>query len=197
VEAGGEPVSVVTPTGEKRPGRLPRTGGHRPGLYSVMMAYEYLDHPAPVGGRIAFRHNEPDNDPAEYVTPAKLAAQGITFAYIDGSGLNEAEALNSMGRQLQTDHPPYDPRPLQGMKGWLRFMDDLETLSEREAGMVIVVDNAGPLFADPVSWVFELITIWVQQLKHWQRRGVPCHLTFQMDADPAVSAVYGAMSDSS
>jgi hypothetical protein len=161
------------------------------------MPYEYLDHPAPVGGRIVFRHNEPDDDPAEYVTPARLAAQGITFAYIDGSSVNEAEALNSLGRQLRTDNPPYDPHPAQGMKGWYRFMDDLETLGEREAGMVIVVDNAAPLFAKPGSWVFELITVWVLQLKRWQRRGVPCHLAFQMDTNPAVAAIYGTTTNGS
>jgi hypothetical protein len=71
-------------------------------------------------------------------------------------------------------------------------MDDLETLGDRAAGMVIVVDNAAPLFADPSSWVFELITVWVLQLKRWQRREVPCHLAFQMDTDPAVASVYGS-----
>lgn len=128
------------------------------------MPYEILDHPAAIGGRIAFRHNEPDDDPAEYVTPTILASQGIKFAYIDASKVTEVEALNSLGRQLQTDHPPYDPHPQKGMKGWYRFMDDLETLADREAGMVIVVDNAAPLFADPASWGFELITVWVLQL---------------------------------
>lgn len=155
------------------------------------MAYEILDHPAPVGGRIAFRHNEPDDDSTEYVRPARLAAQGITFAYIDGSSVNEAEALNSLGRQLHTDNPPYDPHPLKGMKGWYRLMDDLETLSEHQAGMVIVINNAAPLFADPASWVFELITVWVLQLSGWKRRGVPCHLVFQMDTNPAVASIYG------
>jgi hypothetical protein len=161
------------------------------------MPYETLDHPAPVGGRIAFRHNEPDDNPAEYVKPAGLAAQGIAFAYIDGSSVNEAEALNSLGHQLQTDNPPYDPHPSRGMKGWYRFMDDLETLGEREAGMVIVVDNAAQLFADPTSWVFELVTVWVLQLKRWQQRGVPCHLAFQMDTDPAVALIYGPTPDGS
>jgi hypothetical protein len=71
------------------------------------MPYEYLNHPAPVGGRIAFRHNKPDDDPAKYVTPARLAAEGITFAYIDGSSVDETEALNSLGRQLQTENPAY------------------------------------------------------------------------------------------
>jgi len=70
-------------------------------------------------------------------------------------------------------------------------MDDLETLSQREAGMVIVVDKAENLFADPRSWAFELITVWVLQLPGWQRRNSPCHLIFQMDSDPAVEMVYG------
>ena len=155
------------------------------------MPYEILDHPAPVGGRIAFRRNEPDDDPAAYVTPARLVARGIAFAYIDGGSLDEAAALSSLGCQLRTDNPPYDPHPSTGMNGWYRFMDDLETMSERVPGMVIVIDNAAPLFADPASWVFELITVWVLQLKGWQRRAAPCHLAFQMEPDAAVASIYG------
>ncbi len=161
------------------------------------MPYEIFDHPAPVGGRVAFRHTAPDDDPAEYVTPARLASQGIMFAYIDGSGVNEAEAVNSLGVQLKTDHPPYDPHPSNGINGWYRFMDDLITIGDREAGMVIVVDNAAPLFADPTSWVFELITVWVIQLRRWQQRGAPCHLAFQMDADPAVTSIYATVPNGS
>ena len=110
--------------------------------------------------------------------PSKLEAKGIAFAYIDGGNTGEDEALNSLGRQLQTDHPPYDPDPPSGTSGWIRFMDDLETLSFREAGVVIVVDNASQLFSDPASWAFKLIEMWVLQLKGWQRREVPCHLVF-------------------
>ncbi|KAB7648156.1 hypothetical protein [Polymorphobacter fuscus] len=157
------------------------------------MPYEIFDHSAPVGGRIAFRHTEPGDNPAEYVTPATLASQDIIFAYLDGSTANELEALNSLGVQLKTDHPPYDPHPSKGIRGWYRLMDDLETLGDRETGMVVVVDNAAPLFADPTSWVFELITIWTLQLARWQRRGAPCHLVFQMDANPAVASVYGTI----
>ena len=65
------------------------------------MPYEIFDHPAPVGGRVAFRHTEPDDDPAEYVTPARLASQGIFFAYIDGSRVNEVQALNSWVSSLK------------------------------------------------------------------------------------------------
>jgi hypothetical protein len=84
------------------------------------------------------------------------------------------------------NHPPP-----AGMKGWYRFMDDLETISEHEADMVIIIDNAMGLFIDPKSWAFELITVWVLQLPGWQRRRLPCHLSFQMDPDPAVEAIYG------
>ena len=116
------------------------------------MPYEFLDHPAPVGGRIHFRHNDVDDDPATYVTRATLAEKRIAFAYVDAATSSEYEALNSLGQQLSTDHPPYVPNPPAGMKGWYRFMDDLETMSAREAGMVIVVDNATHLFADTTSW---------------------------------------------
>lgn len=155
------------------------------------MAYEILNHPAPVGGRVHFRRSEPEDEPSEYVSPMKLAQDGIAFAYVDGSKLSEEEALNSLGIQLRTENPPYEPHPPLGMKGWYRFMDDLETLSERAGGLVIIVDNAAPLFANAASWVFELITIWVHQLAGWQRRRLPCHLVFQMEPDPSVQSTYG------
>jgi hypothetical protein len=126
------------------------------------------------------------------VSRAKLEGQGIAFAYIDAAAVDEYEALNSLGEQLRTGHPPYEPNPSMGMKGWYRFMDDLETISKHEAGMVIIIDNAMTLFADPKSWAFELITVWVLQLPGWQRRKLPCHLVFQMDADAAVKSIYGA-----
>lgn len=154
------------------------------------MAYEILDHPD-LGGRIHFRRADPGDDPSDYVGPEKLAERGIAWAYLDASKVNEYEALNSLGRQLRTDHLPYDPHPTAGMPGWYRFMDDLETLSQREAGMVIVVDSAASSFADPRSWAFELITVWVLQLPEWQKRNHPCHLIFQMDPDPAVETIYG------
>lgn len=74
------------------------------------MAYEHLDH-ADLGGRIHFRRSDPDDDPATYVRPAKLAEQGIACAYLDAETLTECDALNSLGLQLQADHPPYDPSP--------------------------------------------------------------------------------------
>jgi hypothetical protein len=152
------------------------------------MAYEHLDRPD-LGGRIHFRFAEPIDVAARYVGPAKLAKQGIACAYLDAK-MSETEALNSLGLQLRTDNPPYDPNPPAGMKGWYRFMDDLETLSQREAGMTIIVDNAARLFAEPRSWAFELIEVWVLQLPGWLQRKRPCHLIFQMDPDPHVEAIY-------
>jgi len=119
-----------------------------------------------------------------------LAAKDIAFAYLNATHVDEYEALNSLGRQLRTDHPPYDPNPAKGMNGWFRFMDDLETLGDREAGMVIIIDSAANLFANPRSWGFKLIEMWVLQLPRWQNRKAPCHLAFQMEADPAVEAIY-------
>jgi hypothetical protein len=155
------------------------------------MPYEYLDNPAAAGGRIHFRHRHTDDDPAEYVTPATLAAKGIAYAYVDATRVDEFEALNSLGQQLRADHAPYDPASPTGMNGWYRFMDDLETLGDREAGMIMVIDRAATLFTDPRSWGFNLISIWVLQLPRWQRRKAPCHLAFQMEADDAVRRIYG------
>ena len=153
--------------------------------------YEFLDNPAAVGGRIHFRYRQDDDDPTLFVTPATLATKEITWAYVNGTEVDEYEALNSLGSQLRTDNPPYDPAPAQGMNGWYRFMDDLETLSEKRGGLVIIIDDAADLFADPQSWAFNLIEIWVQQLPGWQRRKLPCHLAFQMEADPCIGALYG------
>jgi hypothetical protein len=154
------------------------------------MTYEHLDRPD-LGGRIHFRYAEPGDVADRYLRPAKLAEQGIAFAYLDAAKVSEAEALNSLGQQLRTDHLPYDPNATAGMKAWYRFMDDLETLSQREAGMAIIVDMAARLFAEPRSWAFQLIEVWVLQLPGWQQRKRPCHLIFQMDPNPHVEAIYG------
>ena len=158
--------------------------------YVPDMPYEYLHRPE-LGARIHFRHAQPDDDPTQYVSPDTLAEANIALAYLDASVNRETEALNSLGVQLDTQHRPYDPKPPAGMMGWYRFMDDLCDLSEERGGMVIVVDNAGELFAEPTSWAFELITIWVLQLPGWQARRLPCHLVFQMSADVAVAELYG------
>jgi hypothetical protein len=155
------------------------------------MPYEYLRRPE-LGARIHFRHAEPDDDPAKYISPDLLAEMRIGLAYVDAAVSRETEALNSLGVQLDTRHRPYDPNPPAGMKGWYSFMDDLCDLSEDRGGMVIVVDNAGGLFAEPTSWGFELITVWVLQLPGWQARKLPCHLIFQMSTDPAVAEIYRA-----
>jgi hypothetical protein len=124
------------------------------------------------------------------ITPQQLASRGIAFAYIDAGGTPEQAALTSLGFQLGTDHPPYDPKH----RGWLRFMDDLLGLSERAEGMAIVIDNASSLISgDPIgfSWGEDLIKWWTIALDHWVKKGRPCHLCFQMDANVAVRQVYG------
>jgi hypothetical protein len=56
-----------------------------------------------------------------------LAANDIAFAYVDAEACSATDVLTLMGAQLGTDHPPYDAAE----NGWLRFMDDLETLPNR------------------------------------------------------------------
>ena len=137
--------------------------------------------------RMEFRHAEPDDDPALWVTPDQLAKADMAFAYLDAGTCQYPDVINVLAAQLKTDHPPYD---IDG-NGWLRFMDDLETLAYQRAGLVIVVDNAAHLFDETSSWVFELMKWWTVQLWHWVKQDRPCQLCFQMDRSPAVGIIYG------
>jgi hypothetical protein len=154
-----------------------------------MAVFENLGDPR-LGTRLEFRRNRADDDPALWVTPQQMASRGIAFGYVDARSMTEQAALTSLGVQLGTDHPPYDPKN----RGWLRFMDDLLGLSERTEGMAIVVDNASSLIsADPAgfSWGEDLIKWWSIALDHWVKKGRPCQLCFQIDTNAAVRQVYG------
>jgi hypothetical protein len=157
------------------------------------MSYEYLDQGS-LGHRVYFRVSEPSDDPSLYVRASALAQAGISLAYVNAARVDEREAINSLGLQLETDNPPYDPHSTRGAPGWWRFMDDLETLGSRAAGMIIIIDQAGTLFAQPSSWGFRLIEVWVCQLHMWKDATRPCRLIFQMTPDPAVAEHYGKAS---
>ena len=136
--------------------------------------------------RLEFRHAEADDDSSSWVTPERLAEADIAFAYVDASACPASEVLDVLAAQLRTDNPPYDI----SKTGWMRFMDDLETLAYRRAGLVIVVDNAAGLFSDRRSWGFDLLKWWTMQIWHWAKQDRPCQLCFQMDNYSAVGQLY-------
>lgn len=138
--------------------------------------------------RMDFRYAEPDDDPSLWVTPGQLAEGKIAFGYVDASLCLTSDVINVLADQLKTDHPRYS----MAERGWLRFMDDLETLAHQRAGLVIVVDNAADLFSDRSSWGFELLKWWTMQIWHWAKQDKPCQLCFQMDASSAVKQIYAS-----
>jgi hypothetical protein len=153
--------------------------------------YEVLGEPR-LAVRLKFRRAEPHDDPESWVSPKQLRQQGIAFAYVDAMEMDETAIINELGRQLGTEHPPYDPK----VRGWLRLFDDLMTLSGQAAGLAIVIDRAGPLISgipSGSSWAEDFIEWWAILTRHWIEKERPIQLVFQMDDVPAVRRIYGPL----
>src|SRR5262245_31587961 len=77
----------------------------------------------------------------------------ITCAYIDYVAVRRSNQwiANDIGRLLELDHAPYP------VEHWVAFLDDLITLSDKVAGLVIVIDNADQFFTEARNEAFDLI----------------------------------------
>jgi hypothetical protein len=139
--------------------------------------------------RIEFARAVSQADSGQWVTPDQLEGQGIAFAYVSAKTDDEQAALNALGRQLNTAHPPYDVR----VNGWLRLWDDLVAHSFHANGIMIIIDNADGLFSSTgMSWGETFLKWWSIQLDDWIKKSKPCHLVFQMQSDPDVSRIYSS-----
>jgi hypothetical protein len=122
---------------------------------------------------------------------SKLQKQGIVWAYVEYSRNSEINLANKIARRLSLDHQPYGQRtgtrfPIP----WVPFLDDLISLSYRQNGLVIIVDNANNLFRDNQDDAFDLIEAFLIQFHHWFERQKPCHLCFQIENSPVVQKVF-------
>lgn len=122
----------------------------------------------------------------------ELSKTNIRWAYIDAADLliDPERICDLVAAAIQAEHAPYD-EPGQ----WVRFLDDMITLSSELPGLVIVVDHANQLFNRDRGKIFELIEAFLIQFHHWLKKAKPCHLCFQMSDHALVSEVFKARSD--
>jgi hypothetical protein len=102
----------------------------------------------------------------------------VYWDYLDGGGTSTTIA-DPLGTTLQLEHAPYGGRG--GLGPWIRFVDDLISLSYRYPGLVIVVDHADSLLREKPDEIFDLVEAFLTQFHHWYDQKKPCHLCFQME----------------
>ena len=146
------------------------------------------------------RNDEIDDSLIEMVED--LREKKITWAYVDyeivsKSGANIADHI---ARVLRLEHAPYGGPPYGGpcSQGvgihWVRFLDDLITLSSHVTGVVIVIDNADLLFAEARNDAFDLVESFLIQFHHWLEKKKPCHLCFQMERNELIGRAFSPAS---
>jgi len=118
----------------------------------------------------------------------RIRQRGFRIAYIDCSMFQDRpwEILSEIGFQLKMDNPPYHTDATK----LVRWLDDLISLAYRTSGIVIVLDNAGRVFAEHRRTMTELIEAFLVQIHHWLEQKVPCHLCFQMSPHPLVAKLF-------
>jgi hypothetical protein len=110
----------------------------------------------------------------------------VYWDYFDGGGTSTT-ITDPLGRTLQLEHAPYGGRG--ELSPWIRFLDDLITLSYRYPGLVIVVDNADSLLRERPDEMFDLIEAFLTQFHHWYDQKKPCHLCFQMERNDSIRRI--------
>jgi hypothetical protein len=124
---------------------------------------------------------------------SELQKRGIIYAYVEYSKDSEISFADQIASRLSLDHQPYGQRRGTGFPlPWVPFLDDLITLSRRQNGLVIIVDNADNLFRDNQDDAFDLIEAFLIQFHHWFEKKKPCHLCFQIVNSPMVEKVFAA-----
>ena len=88
------------------------------------------------------------------------------------------EFVNTVAERLHLEHAPYSANL------WLRWLDDLITLSCRSSGVVIVIDNADALLRDQRDQMFDLIEAFLTQFHHWFEKKKPCHCLLYTSPSP-------------
>ena len=109
---------------------------------------------------------------------------GIKYAYVDYLEIkrNGEHIVNAIAKSLSLTHAPYMP-PTEAfrIKVIVPFLDDLVGLSQKVAGVAIIIDNADIFLADDSKTMFVLIEAFLHQFSTWFEKRKPCHLCFQME----------------
>ena len=143
----------------------------------------------PTGRSVHFIDEEPLAEDLRALAD-ELRVRQIRVVYLDSARYVDRkwEIPNVIGYAAGTDHPPYDE---ENEQNWVRWSDDLLSLGNRSAGLVIILDNAAPLFSADRKFMTNLLENFLHGQRSWFKRDAPYHLCFQMAPCPAVKAVFG------
>ena len=119
----------------------------------------------------------------------ELRLKQVRVVYLDCAKYMERkwEIPNVVGYAAATDHPPYDENK---EANWVRWSDDLLSLGNHSTGLMIILDNASPLFNADRKFMTNLLENFLHAQRSWFRREAPYHLCIQMTPCPAVKEVF-------
>lgn len=138
-----------------------------------------------------FVRNDEVDEPSLLKIVQVLKDRGIVCAYVDYGILDQSRqsVINCVGNLLNLENRPYADQ------SWVRFLDDLISLSAKVNGAVIVIDRADVFFEKDRNEAFDLIESFLIQFHHWLERKKPCHLCFQMEANALIRQMFQPLSE--
>jgi hypothetical protein len=125
----------------------------------------------------------------------ELDAQRVRRIYLDYDKIKSGKEhiANAIAYALNLQHAPYRlPTKSTEIDVWVPFLDDLISLSQHEAGVVIVIDRADVLLTSDSKVMFRLIEAFLVQFHHWFEKKKPCHLCFQMEKNELVREIFAS-----
>lgn len=150
----------------------------------------------PTGACVQFIDEPPNEQDLQTLVEA-LVEKKSKVVYIDCASYIASpwKIPDEVGRQAGTEFPPYSED--QGVF-WVRFWDDLVSLGRTaEVGLVIVLDNAGPLWQRDRKFVTTFVENFLHGLRPWIKRKVPYHLCIQLVPSELVAKRFKPIADPS
>ena len=143
----------------------------------------------PTGACVQFIDEAPIEEDLEALIE-ELIEKKIKLVYIDCALYLEApwRIPDEVGTQSGTEHPPYSE---ENGVSWVRVWDDLGSLgSITTVGLVIVLDNASPLWERDRKFVTTFIENFLHGMRPWIKRDMPYHLCIQLAPSELVAKLF-------
>jgi hypothetical protein len=143
----------------------------------------------PTGACVQFIDEAPLEEDLETLIEA-LNEKKIKVVYIDCARYLETpwKIPDEVGLQSGTEHPPYSEE--DGVF-WVRFWDDLVSLGQiTDVGLVIVMDNALPLWEQDRRFVTTFVENFLHGMRPWIKRDMPYHLCIQLATTELVAKLF-------
>ncbi|QTN21426.1 hypothetical protein HZ992_14660 [Rhizobacter sp. AJA081-3] len=150
----------------------------------------------PTGACVQFIDEVPNAEDLQVLVES-LVEKRIKVVYIDCEVFLQApwRIPDEVGRQAGTEFPPYSE---EREVNWVRFWDDLVSLGHRaEVGLVIVLDNARPLWEQNRKFITTFVENFLHGLRPWVKRDVPYHLCIQLEPSELVAKLLKPLAASS